>query len=88
MTKYVGVPPAQTWQLNVSILFEGAEPHTTAEFSAEFDLVGNPELHTSSTSSVEEFMAGIADAISGTLGRTCDVALKSAAVALEDVYPS
>lgn len=63
------------WQLDVSVLFQGAEPNTTAEFTANLTMAGPTATHDQSTTPVEEFMGMIAQAIGGISGRTCYVTL-------------
>ena len=82
------VPAGEVWQLNVSVLFEDAEPNTTAEFTAGLTLVGSAEVHSLSESTVEDFMGQVAEAISTTAGRICYVTLSKVTLATDPVFPT
>lgn len=89
MAAIVGVEPpggSTVWGLDVAISFEGAEPNTTAEFRASFDLVGTPSVHSASEGTVDDFMAMLATALGNVAGRTCYVTLNKLTVASDQTY--
>ncbi len=83
----VDVPVGQpVWQLDVAVLFQAAEPNTTAEFTANLTMAGPTAVHDQSAASVEEFMGMVAQAISGISGRTCYVTLNKVSLLNTSVF--
>ncbi|MFJ4847544.1 hypothetical protein [Streptomyces sp. NPDC088733] len=88
MSAVVGVDGTSqpVWRLNLSVLFEDAEPNTTAEFAADLTMVGPAAVHESSAASVEDFMGMVAQAINEIPGRACYVTLDKVSLLNTSVF--